>query len=171
MSVTLVTGINFTFAVAVMPMLAGADDVTFVATLQRFNENPVFAITFTLALALVSLAALLERRHGPRGAARWIGAAAALYAIVFAITIGINVPLNEQLDQVGDPALVADLTAVRDTFEVPWVAANVLRTLLSTAAVGALARGILVHGRGTTRRVGRRFVLGDLPSRSRLHTR
>ena len=48
----LVTGLIYTFSVAVMPNLAGADDRTFVATMQRFNENPVFQLTFTGALVL-----------------------------------------------------------------------------------------------------------------------
>jgi len=41
----------------------------------------------------------------------------------------------------------ADLAHVRDTFEGPWVAANIVRTLLSTAAVAALARALFLHGR------------------------
>ncbi|HMJ75580.1 MAG TPA: hypothetical protein VK507_06390, partial [Iamia sp.] len=48
----LVAGLNFTFAAAVMPNLAGADDHTFVATMQRFNENPSFPLSFTAALVL-----------------------------------------------------------------------------------------------------------------------
>ena len=39
-AMALVTGLNYTFSVAVMPNLAGADDGTFVATMQRFNDEP-----------------------------------------------------------------------------------------------------------------------------------
>ena len=47
-AMTLVAGLIYTFSVAVMPN--GADDHTFVATMQRFNENPAFPVTFTGAL-------------------------------------------------------------------------------------------------------------------------
>jgi uncharacterized membrane protein len=135
-----------------MPNLAGADDRTFVATMQRFNENPVFQLTFTGALVLTVLAAVQQRRHGPGVALRWTVAALVLYGIVFAVTLGINIPLNNEIDQAGDPDRIADLAHVRNRFEGPWVAANVARTLLSTAAVAALARAIFLHGRSTADR-------------------
>ena len=53
-----------------------------------------------------------------------------LYAIVLAVTFGINIPLNDELDRAGDPDRIADLADVRNRFEGPWVAANVVRTLL-----------------------------------------
>jgi hypothetical protein len=40
---------------------------------------------------------------------------------------------------------------VRSRVEGPWVAANIVRSLLSTAAVGALARALFLHGRSTAR--------------------
>jgi uncharacterized membrane protein len=145
----LVAGLIYTFSVAVMPNLAGADDRTFVATMQRFNENPVFQLSFTAALVLVALAAVLQRRHGSRVAMRWTVAALVLYGIVLAVTFGINIPLNDELDRAGDPDRIADIAHVRNRFEGPWVAANIARTLLSTAAVAALARALIVHGRST----------------------
>jgi uncharacterized membrane protein len=149
-AMALVAGLNYTFSVAVMPNLAGADDRTFVATMQRFNENPVFPLTFTGALALTALAVGLQRWHGPRAAMHWTVAALVLYAIVLAVTAGIHIPLNEEIDQAGDPDRIADLAHVRDRFEDPWVAANIVRTLICTAAVAALARALLLLGRGAT---------------------
>jgi uncharacterized membrane protein len=149
LAMTLVAGLTYAFSVAVMPNRAGADDRTFVATMQRFNENPVFALTFTGALVLVAVAAVLQRRHGPAVAMRWTVAALVLYGVVLAVTFGINIPLNNDIDQAGDPGRIADLAHVRNQFEAPWVAANIVRTVLSTAAVGALARALLLHGRAT----------------------
>jgi uncharacterized membrane protein len=146
-AMALVTGLIYTFSVAVMPNLAGADDRTFVATMQRYNENPVFALTFAGALVLTALAAVLQRRHGPSVAMRWTVAAAVLNGLVLAVTFGINVPLNDQIDRAGDPDRIADLAHVRNQFEGPWVAANIVRTVLSTAAVAALARALFLHGR------------------------
>jgi uncharacterized membrane protein len=73
-----------------------------------------------------------------------------LYGIVLAVTFGINVPLNNQLEGAGDPARIADLAHVRSRFEGPWVAASIVRTVLVTAAVGALGRALFLHGRATT---------------------
>jgi uncharacterized membrane protein len=146
-SMGLVNGLCYTFAVAVMPNLAGADDRTFVATMQRFNQNPVFQITFTAAMVLTPLAAVLHRRHGRDIAVRWTIAALVLYGIALALTFGINVPLNDQIDRAGDPDHSVNLAHVRDRFEGPWVAANIVRTLLTTAAVAALARALFLHGR------------------------
>jgi uncharacterized membrane protein len=151
-AMALVAGLVYTFSVAVMPNLAGADDRTFVATMQRFNENPVFQLSFTAALVLIALAAVLQRRHGSRVAMRWTVAALVLYGIVVAVTFGINIPLNDELDRAGDPDRIADLAHVRSRFEGPWVAANIVRTLLSTAAVAALARALFLYGRNSADR-------------------
>jgi uncharacterized membrane protein len=147
-ALALVTGLIYTFSVAVMPALADADDRTFVATMQRFNDNPVFQLTFTVALVLTALAAVLLRRHGPGVAVRWTVAALVLYGIVVAVTFGIHIPLNDDIDQ-ANLARVAD---VRDDVEDPWVAWNIVRTVLSTAAVAALARALIQHGRSTADR-------------------
>jgi hypothetical protein len=59
---------------------------------------------------------------------RWTGPAlgAALVAmalvpgliyIVIAVTFGINIPLNNELDRAGDPDRIGDLAHVRDRFE------------------------------------------------------
>ena len=85
-AMSLVAGLIFTFSVAVMPNLAGADDRTFVATMQRFNQNPVFAVTFAAALVLTALAVLRQRRYGYSVAMRWSVAALVLYGIVVAVT-------------------------------------------------------------------------------------
>jgi uncharacterized membrane protein len=151
-AMALVAGLISTFSVAVMPNLAGADDRTFVATMQRFNENPAFQLSFSGALVLTALAAVLQRRHGSGVALRWTVAALVLYGIVLAVTLGVNVPLNDELDRAGDADLITDVAHVRNQFEGPWVAANIVRFLLSTAAVAALARALLLHGRSTADR-------------------
>lgn len=86
---------------------------------------------------------------------RWTVAALVLYGIAVAVTFGINIPLNDELDRAGDPDRIADLVHVRKQFEGPWVPANIVRTLLSTAAVAALARALFLHGRSTADRTPR----------------
>ena len=53
---------------------------------------------------------------------RWTVAALVLYGIVLAVTFGIHIPLNDEIDQAGDPDRIADLAHVRNQFEGPWVA-------------------------------------------------
>jgi uncharacterized membrane protein len=151
-ALALVTGLNYTFSVAVMPALADADDSTFVEITQRFNDNPVFQLTYFVALALMVAAPLVQRRHGSGVAVRWTVAALVLYVVVVAVTLGIHVPLNDDIDQVSTSDGVASLAEARDDFEDPWVAWHVVRTVLSTAAVAALARALILHGRGTADR-------------------
>jgi uncharacterized membrane protein len=153
---TFVAGLCFTFSVAVMPALADADARTFVATMQRFNDNPVFQITFAVALLVAALAVVVQRRHGPGPAVRWTVAALVLHGIVLAITFGLHVPLNNDIEEAGDPEHAADIAEVRDDVEDPWVVGNIPRTLLSTAAVGALGWALFLHGRDTADPAARR---------------
>ncbi|MEU7005058.1 DUF1772 domain-containing protein [Nonomuraea sp. NPDC046570] len=148
----LVAGLNFTFAVVVMPNLSGVDDHTFVTITQRFNENPVFPLSFTVALLLAMLATVLQACLARGPALRWVIAALVLYGVVLAITGGFHIPLNEQISQAGDPGQIADLSRVRNEFEAPWVIGHVVRTLFCIAAVAALARALLLHGRQHNRR-------------------
>jgi uncharacterized membrane protein len=83
---------------------------------------------------------------------RWTVAALVLYGIVIAVTFGIHIPLNDDIDQAGNPDRIANLAAVRDDFEGRWVAWNIVRTVLSTTAVAALARALILHGRRTSDR-------------------
>jgi uncharacterized membrane protein len=64
-----------------------------------------------------------------------------------ALTIAVNVPLNDTLKAAGEPDRVADLAAVRKQFnEARWAAWNVVRTLVSTAAFGCLAWALAAYG-------------------------
>ena len=150
----LMAGFFYAWAVSVMLGLAKTDDRTFVLSMQRINEavqNAAFLPVFFGAFVLPAVAAVLHRRLGLRDATRWIVAAVALYGVALAVTFGINIPLNDQLDRAGDPDLITNLAAVRNDFEGPWVAWNVVRALLSTAALGCLGRALVLHG-GSTRR-------------------
>ncbi|MEV6396428.1 anthrone oxygenase family protein [Streptomyces sp. NPDC051907] len=134
----LIAGVWYAYACSVMPALARSDDRTFIEVMQNINdviENPVFFASFFGALLLTALAAWQQRA----GRARWwVFAALALYAVVFLVTAGVSVPLNDELAAAGDPARIADPAAVRETFEDPWVAWNIVRGVLSTAAVVCL---------------------------------
>jgi uncharacterized membrane protein len=103
------------------------------------------------ALVLTAAAALLDR-FGGRTVMVWVLTALVLYTIGVGITVGFNIPLNDELEQAGNPDGIADLAAVRERFEDPWVAWHIVRTLLSIAAFGALIRALVLYGRAETRR-------------------
>ena len=152
----LLAGFFFAYSVSVMPGLGRADDRTLVDAMQQINEaveNPVFLLVFLGAPALALAAAIRERHAG--APARWIAAAAVLCGLALLITFAISIPLNDDLAQAGDPARIADMAAVREDYEDPWVAWNIVRTLASTAALGCLVHALLLRARGSALTAGR----------------
>jgi uncharacterized membrane protein len=146
----LLAGFFYAYSVSVMPGLGQADDRTIVDAMQQINEaveNPVFLLSFIGAPVLTLAALIAERRSGSPEVARWILAAVVLSAVALVVTAAFNIQLNDELEQAGDPSRIADLSAVRDDFEDPWVAWNIVRTVASVAALGCLCWALVLHGR------------------------
>lgn len=150
--VGLMAGLFFAFDVSVMPGLADGDDRTYVTAMQNFNAaidgNGLFGMAFVLALLLSATSAVVEFRKGRRGVALWVGAAAALYLAALVITFSVNIPLNNELADAGAASKLTDF-AIVEKFKTTWVTTNILRTLLCTAALTALARALVLYGRAT----------------------
>jgi uncharacterized membrane protein len=147
----LLAGLFYGYACSVMPGLGQADDRTVVDAMQQINEaiqNPAFFLTFLGAPVLVVWALVIERRSGSREVLRWTVAALGLCVLGLVVTFAFNIPLNDELMSAGDPARIADLHRVRDDFEGPWVAWNIVRTVAITASFCCLARALFVHARG-----------------------
>ncbi|MEU2249337.1 DUF1772 domain-containing protein [Streptomyces sp. NPDC019224] len=146
----LMAGLFFAYDVSVMPGLAKTDDRTYVAAMQQFNAeidgNGLFALIFMGAILAAGLAAFLEFRRGHKTIALWAGLAAVLYLAVLMLTMGVEIPLNTQLADLGDPAKVHDFALV-DKFKGTWETVNICRTLLTTAALGCAAYAARLHGR------------------------
>jgi uncharacterized membrane protein len=71
-----------------------------------------------------------------------------LYLAVVAITLAVNVPLNDAVKAAGDPDRI-DVAAVRAAFdEVRWATWNLVRVVLSCAAFGCLTVALVAYGRG-----------------------
>ncbi|MEV0319170.1 DUF1772 domain-containing protein [Streptomyces sp. NPDC050658] len=144
----LISGAFYIFACGVMPGLARSDDRVYIEVMQDINDafnNPVFFASFFGALILTAVSAWQLRGTAPY---RWVLAALVAYLLAFALTSVVNVPLNDELADAGDPAKIADPAAVREKFEDAWLAWNVVRAVLSTVAVGLLARALVLLGRG-----------------------
>jgi uncharacterized membrane protein len=146
----LAAGLFYTYACSVMLGLRGTDDRAFVDVMQRINVailNGWFAISFGGALVLTVLTGLLHLARDGRSALPWIVAAAVLYGVALVITFRFNIPLNDELAAAGAPDRIADLAAVRERFEAPWVRWNVARAVASTAALGCLTWALVLFGR------------------------
>jgi uncharacterized membrane protein len=150
-SMGLVAGVFALYAHTIMPGLARTDDRTFVGAFQSM-DRAIINFWFlgggfigALVLTLVATVAHLGQDGLP-----WIAAALVLYLIAFVITIAINVPLNDGLKAAGDPDRIADLAAVRRSFnEQRWRSWNLVRVLTSTVAFGLLAWALVLLGRET----------------------
>jgi uncharacterized membrane protein len=132
----LIAGTFYIFGCAVMPALARSDDRTYVEVMRNINDviqNPVFFLSFVGALVLPALAAW--RLRADTGTRPWIWAALALYVAAFVVTSAMNVPLNNALASAG-----SDPGKARAAFEAPWVAWNIARAVLCTAALACLVR-------------------------------
>jgi uncharacterized membrane protein len=153
MTTGMMAGVFGLYAHAIMPGLGDTDDRTFVGAFQAIDRaiiNPWFMPLFVGALLLSGLSVALHLRDDERSVLPWIAAALVLYVVVFVVTIGVNVPLNDELKAAGDPDRIADLAAVRERFdEDKWVRWNLARTVATTAAFGCLAWALVLHGRST----------------------
>jgi uncharacterized membrane protein len=148
---TLATGLNaglyYTYACSIMVTLRGVDDRTFVNMMQRINRditNGWFFLTFMGALLVPALALILF--IGVNGAVVLpVAIGLGLYVVSFGITMGVNVPMNNRMDKVGDPDTMSPqaLAEARRVFEKPWVRSNLNRTLASTGSCGALCWALL----------------------------
>jgi uncharacterized membrane protein len=148
-STGLMAGLFAAFAYSVMPGLARSSDHTLVEAMQRINEailNPVFMLPFLGSIPLLASAIVLAWRTPGRPALAWLIAAFACYLIAFMVTSGVNVPLNDQLANAGDPDHIGHLAATRSDFEHRWVAWNIVRAVLHTASFACMAWAAMLLG-------------------------
>lgn len=150
----LIAGVFYAYATSVMPALNRTDDRAMVDVMQKINVviiNPWFMIGFLGTVGCTLLAAVLHLGEEHRATVIWLGVALALNVIAFAVTSGLNVPLNDQLAAAGDPAQIGDVAKVRADFESAWVRWNIIRAILHALAflvlTGALVVAGIRHGR------------------------
>ncbi|MBH0781279.1 anthrone oxygenase family protein [Nocardia bovistercoris] len=155
MATGLVAGVFYAYAMSVMPALARTEDRTLIEVMQKVNVvivNPWFMTGFLGAVLFGIAAAVLHLGAEQRATLVWIGIGLALNVIAFAVTVALNVPLNDQLAAAGDVSGIADQAAVRADYESAWVRWNIVRAVLHTLAFlvlcGALFAAGVQHGRG-----------------------
>lgn len=139
----LFAGLFATFSYAVMPGLRRTDDATFARAMREINVailNPALGVVFGGSI-LASIAAAVLGFDDER-ARWWLVAGAVLVLAAGAVTMGVNVPMNDRLlagVDAGDPH-----ASVREAFEAPWVRWNLIRTALSIAGFAALVVALVV---------------------------
>ncbi len=147
----LMAGVFALFAHTIMPGLRNTDDHTFVAAFQSIDRaiiNPWFMAGGFVGALLLTLAAAATNLG--RAALPWIVASLVFYLMAFAITIAVNVPLNDTIKTAGNPDQIRDLAGVRESFhETRWAAWNLIRVATTTGAFGCLAWALVLYGRST----------------------
>lgn len=136
--VSLVAGFLFAFAVIAMPGLKNLNDGEFIRAFQEMdgiiqNNQPIFMLVWmgsVLALIAATIISFGQVDNLQRGL---LIAATALYIFgVQAPTIGINVPLNNEIQTVQTYELNdAGLQQARRRFEGRWNRSNQFRTVMS----------------------------------------
>ncbi len=134
-------GLLFGWMVSVIPGLVKVDDSTYVSTMQSINVeiiNPAFVIPFMATPFVLLAAGIVQLRAGEQRRGWLLIGSAMTYAVgVLVVTIGGNVPLNDQLHAFElDRAAPSELAAQRSDYEGPWNRWHLLRT---TAAAIAFA--------------------------------
>jgi uncharacterized membrane protein len=147
MTTGVMAGVFGLYQHTVMQGLARTDDRTFVGAFQALDRaiiNPWFMFSFVGALLFTIAASLLNTG---RELLPWVLAALVLYVVVVAVTVVINVPMNDAIKAAGTLDSIADPGQVRRAFdEARWTAWNLVRTLATTTAFGCLCWALVVRG-------------------------
>jgi uncharacterized membrane protein len=137
LTVALISGLLFSFTIAVSPGLKHLSDLEFLKAMKSINKeilNPLFLFCFFCPLLLFPLTIHLQPNDGSN---RWlINTAFLTYALVIGITAAINVPLNNLLERF-DLLNISqiELKEFRNVFENRWTFWNNIRTVLSSTSL------------------------------------
>lgn len=140
----LLAGLFFAFSCGVVPGLRRVDDRSYVTVFRAVNRgivNGLFLLVFFGAPILTVAATALHLDVSHREALPWLVTGLLLGLLSSAMTVVVNVPLNNRLGTApvdGD----AQLRQARGSFETRWNRSNHVRTAASTAALVVLAIGL-----------------------------
>jgi uncharacterized membrane protein len=142
---SLTAGFLFAFAVVVMPGLQGLNDAAYLRAFQVIDgviqsNQPLFGLVWVGSIVAM-LAAVVIGVPALSGTPRTLLVAAALlyFGGVQAPTVTVNIPLNNEVQELDIPTLDVDAAAdARARFEPRWHRWNAIRTLVATATVALL---------------------------------
>ncbi|WP_328477944.1 DUF1772 domain-containing protein [Actinoplanes sp. NBC_00393] len=142
----LMAGLFYAYSGSVMLGLRAAGDRAAVEVMQRINvaiQNPLFGVIFIGALVFTAIAAF--QNSGTSAVFIPLMIALLLYAATLLVTFVVNIPLNNRLNEAGDPHEIENPTAVWAAFLPRWLPWNHLRTLTSTGAFAAACWALLQY--------------------------
>jgi uncharacterized membrane protein len=143
-------GVYLLYSFAIMPGLARTDDRTFVGAFQQIDTaivGPFLLVFFFGPLGFAALAAALHLGDSDRSILGLIATALLIQLVMAAITLRVNVPLNDDIKAAGDPDAISDFAAVRHRFnEARWTRWNAVRAGAATVAFGFLAGALVLQG-------------------------
>lgn len=137
LTVALISGLLFSFTIAVSPGLKHLSDLDYLKAMKSINKeilNPLFLFCFFSPLLIFPLLIFFQQNDGSN---RWLLIAGFFtYIIVIGITATINVPLNNQLERFDLHNLSQlELTEFRKVFEKRWTFWNNIRSILSSISL------------------------------------
>ena len=136
-------GVLAGFGYSVIPGLTRAGADIAVPAMQRLNSailNPLFAVIFGGGVVFGALSSWAAWNDGLRW---WVLAATLLTLSGVVITMTVNVPANNRLDAAAG-ARGEEAASVWAEFTAVWVPWDIVRSVLTTAAVAVLVVGLLV---------------------------
>jgi uncharacterized membrane protein len=142
-------GLFYTYSASVMLGLGRSDDRTFVQAMQNINVaiiNPWFMAHFLGALIFTALTAALHLPKDGRPVLPWILVALVLYLVATVVTGTVNIPLNNALEATRGADTPEAWAAARQAFEEPWIRWNIVRSVASTGALGAIVWALVRFG-------------------------
>lgn len=136
-AVSLLSGLLFSFSIAVSPGLKYLSDIEFLKAMQSINKeilNALFFLCFFSPLLLFPLTIFFQQHSTSN---RWLLILGFIaYFMVLLITATINVPLNNQLEKFDLlHANQLELSKMREIFENRWTFWNNIRTVLAVASL------------------------------------
>lgn len=139
-------GFFYAWTVSTMWGLDAADPRIAIPAMQAMNasvRNLPFAIAFFGTGPALLLAALAARRSSPR-AALWFTAAALTYVLAaMALTMLVNVPMNQALAATPVPQDHAQAQGIWQAYSTRWQTWNQIRTVTSGTAFLMAAAGLV----------------------------
>lgn len=140
-----VFGFFYTCSFTVMRGLTAGDPVSAIVSMNAVNTTIMtgwFAVLFFGSPVASALSALVAWGADARAAALWMAAAAVIYlAGCFAVTVLVNVPMNDALARV-DPRTIEDAAATWSAYADRWTLWNHVRTASCGLALLATLAGI-----------------------------
>lgn len=138
-TVGLVAGLFYSWAISVMRGLKNVPDREFIIAMQSMNKailNPLFFLCFFGAVLFLVVSCFKVYEGNYSLGFSLVVSATVLYIVgVMAVTVFVNVPLNNALDSFTvNTASAASIKAMREAFEGKWNFYNNIRTICSVLA-------------------------------------